>query len=44
MSTGGRRLALPLLAQVEERFSGAFQVSYLERGPEAWKLVFVRRG
>jgi uncharacterized protein (DUF2249 family) len=34
---------LPLLAQVEERFAGAFEVSYLERGPEAWKLVFLRR-
>lgn len=34
---------LPLLAQVEERFDGAFEVSYLERGPEAWRLAFLRR-
>jgi uncharacterized protein (DUF2249 family) len=34
---------LPLLAQVEQRFPGAFEVSYLERGPEAWRLAFVRR-
>jgi uncharacterized protein (DUF2249 family)/iron-sulfur cluster repair protein YtfE (RIC family) len=30
---------LPLLAQVEQRYSGAFEVSYLERGPEAWRLL-----
>jgi uncharacterized protein (DUF2249 family) len=35
---------VPLLAQVEERAPGAFAVSYLERGPEAWRLRFVRRG
>jgi uncharacterized protein (DUF2249 family) len=34
---------LPLLAQVEQRSPGAFEVSYLERGPEAWRLAFVRR-
>ena len=34
---------LPLLAQVEQRMPGAFEVSYLERGPEAWRLRFVRR-
>jgi uncharacterized protein (DUF2249 family) len=34
---------LPLLAQVEQRAPGAFEVSYLERGPEAWRLHFVRR-
>lgn len=33
----------PLLAQVEQRAPGAFEVSYLERGPEAWRLAFVRR-
>lgn len=33
---------LPLLAQVEERDPGAFVVEYLERGPEAWRLQFVR--
>lgn len=34
---------LPLLAQVEERYAGRFEVSYLERGPENWRLSFVRR-
>ena len=34
---------LPLLAQVEQRAPGAFDVSYLERGPEAWRLQLVRR-
>lgn len=34
---------LPLLAQIEHRDPGAFEVSYLERGPEAWRLQFVRR-
>ncbi|WP_246298660.1 DUF2249 domain-containing protein [Nocardioides panaciterrulae] len=34
---------LPLLAQVEQRAPGAFEVSYLERGPEAWRLQLVRR-
>jgi uncharacterized protein (DUF2249 family)/iron-sulfur cluster repair protein YtfE (RIC family) len=33
---------LPLLAQIEQRNPGAFEVSYLERGPEAWRLRFVR--
>lgn len=35
---------LPLLAQVEQRDPGAFEVTYLERGPEAWRLQLVRRG
>jgi uncharacterized protein (DUF2249 family)/iron-sulfur cluster repair protein YtfE (RIC family) len=34
---------LPLLKQVEQRAPGAFEVSYRERGPEAWLLAFVRR-
>lgn len=34
---------LPLLAQIEERAPGAFEVTYLERGPEAWRLRFSRR-
>jgi uncharacterized protein (DUF2249 family) len=34
---------LPLLAQLEQRSPGAFEVSYLERGPEAWRLRLVRR-
>lgn len=33
---------LPLLAQIEERIPGVFTVSYQERGPEAWRLEFVR--
>jgi uncharacterized protein (DUF2249 family)/iron-sulfur cluster repair protein YtfE (RIC family) len=34
---------LPLLAQVEQRSPGRFEVGYLERGPEAWRLKFERR-
>jgi uncharacterized protein (DUF2249 family) len=34
---------VPLLAQVEQRNPGAFEVSYLERGPEAWRLRLLRR-
>lgn len=33
----------PLLAQVEQRAPGRFEVSYLERGPETWRLAFLRR-
>lgn len=33
---------LPLLAQVEQRHRGVFEVGYLERGPEAWRLLFAR--
>jgi uncharacterized protein (DUF2249 family) len=33
---------LPLLAQVEQRSPGVFEVDYLERGPEAWRLRFAR--
>lgn len=33
---------LPLLAQIEERFPRTFAVDYLERGPERWRLSFVR--
>jgi uncharacterized protein (DUF2249 family)/iron-sulfur cluster repair protein YtfE (RIC family) len=33
---------LPLLAQVEQRSPGRFSVDYLERGPEAWRIRFVR--
>ena len=33
---------LPLLAQIEQRSPGVFDVDYLERGPEAWRLRFVR--
>lgn len=34
---------LPMLAQLEGRSPGAFSVEYLERGPEAWRIQFVRR-
>lgn len=34
---------LPLLAQIAQRTPEAFEVTYLERGPEAWRLQFVRR-
>ena len=33
---------LPLLEQVDQRWPGAFSVSYDERGPEAWRLSLVR--
>ena len=34
---------LPLLAQIAEREGGAIEVTYLERGPEAWRLRLARR-
>jgi uncharacterized protein (DUF2249 family) len=34
---------VPLLQQVEAENPGVFAVEYVERGPEAWKLAFVRR-
>jgi uncharacterized protein (DUF2249 family) len=33
---------LPLLAQLEERSPGLFSVDYLERGPESWRVRFIR--
>jgi uncharacterized protein (DUF2249 family)/iron-sulfur cluster repair protein YtfE (RIC family) len=33
---------LPLLAQVEQRSPGLFSVDYLERGPQAWRVRFIR--
>ena len=33
---------LPLLAQLEQRSPGLFSVDYLERGPENWRVRFVR--
>ena len=33
---------LPLLAQLDQRSPGDFTVSYLEEGPEVWKLHFTR--
>ena len=34
---------LPLLKQIEGRWPGGFEVSYQQRGPEAWRLHFARR-
>jgi len=34
---------LPLLAQIERRDPGVFEVSYLERGPQDWRLAIDRR-
>ena len=34
---------VPLLAQLEQRSPGAFEISYLERGPVAWRLRLHRR-
>ncbi|PFG40192.1 uncharacterized protein (DUF2249 family) [Georgenia soli] len=33
----------PLLAQIEQREPGAFDVRYLQSGPEAWTLRLTRR-
>jgi uncharacterized protein (DUF2249 family)/iron-sulfur cluster repair protein YtfE (RIC family) len=33
---------LPLLAQIDTRWPGAFTVDYLERGPQTWALAFTR--
>jgi len=33
---------LPLLDQVEQMWPGTFEVAYVERGPEAWRLAFTR--
>jgi uncharacterized protein (DUF2249 family) len=32
----------PLLGQLEQRWPGLFDVSYVERGPEVWRLQFIR--
>ncbi|MEU1302684.1 DUF2249 domain-containing protein [Streptomyces shenzhenensis] len=34
---------LPLLGQIEDRHPGAFAVDYLQRGPEAWRLLLTHR-
>lgn len=34
---------IPLLAQVEAEAPGRYSVEYVERGPAAWRLAFVRR-
>lgn len=33
---------LPLLRQIEEREDGAIEVTYLDEGPEAWRLRLTR--
>lgn len=33
---------VPLLAQLEQRRAGVFEVDYLDRGPERWRLKIVR--
>jgi len=35
---------LPLLAQIEQRTPGRFGVSYLQRGPEDWRLQLTHTG
>lgn len=32
----------PLLAQIAQREPGAIEVSYLQRGPQAWRLELTR--
>lgn len=34
---------VPLLAQIETRTPGAFEVSFLNEGPEKWHVQFVRQ-
>ncbi|BCR81731.1 hypothetical protein SK1NUM_21740 [Arachnia rubra] len=34
---------LPLLAQIADLYGDAIAVSYVEEGPEAWKLKLERR-
>lgn len=33
---------VPLLSQIGDRWPGVFDVTYLERGPETWRLALVR--
>lgn len=33
---------LPLLAQIDQRTPGRFEVTYLNSGPDVWHLQFVR--
>ena len=35
-------LPLPLLKQIEKRSPDVFTVSYLEEGPDVWRVQFVR--
>lgn len=34
----------PLLGQIEQREQGSIEVTYLDEGPEAWRLRLTRRG
>lgn len=34
---------VPLLAQIETRTPGAFEVTFLNEGPEKWHVQFVRQ-
>ncbi|GAA2137132.1 hypothetical protein GCM10009844_03930 [Nocardioides koreensis] len=34
---------LPLLGQLEQRSPGAFEVDYLDRGPDVWRLRLMRK-
>lgn len=34
---------IPLLAQIEAEWPDTYAVEYVERGPAAWRLAFVRR-
>ena len=34
---------LPLLAQIDKRYDGGFHVTYLDQGPEQWRLRLERR-
>lgn len=33
---------LPLLAQIQDRYPDTFDIEYLERGPDVWRLAFTR--
>ena len=33
---------LPLLAQIQDAYGDAVEISYLQRGPESWTLKFTR--
>jgi uncharacterized protein (DUF2249 family) len=35
---------LPLLTQVNKRYGNAFQIDYLQEGPEDWHVQFLRVG
>ena len=37
-----RRMTLPLLAQMRKQYGDGVEVSYPERGPEAWRLKLTR--